>query len=65
MTKESDSWDTARRNRAAIMQIPCPQCDAGPHVRCRGPKGAPMNIPHQARRRAAANAGVYVPGGAP
>jgi hypothetical protein len=51
-------------NHARIKQIPCPVCGALPGVGCRGPKGQGMQIPHQARRRAAADAGLYVPGDA-
>jgi hypothetical protein len=51
-------------NHARIKQIPCPVCGALPGLGCRGPKGKPQQIPHQARRRAAADAGLYTPGGA-
>ena len=61
--------DRMRENHARIKLVPCPPpredglggCGAPAHQSCRGPNGHVMYIPHQARRHAAAEAGIYVP----
>jgi hypothetical protein len=51
-----------REKHKQIRQVPCPVCEAPEGAPCRGPSGQIMQIPHQARRRAAADAGLYTPG---
>ncbi len=55
-------------NRAAVLenhwkirQVPCPRCGAAKGAACKGPNGKPTSMPHQARRSAAADAGLYKP----
>ena len=50
---------------AKINEVACPKCGAPALALCRLPSGQPLIVPHQARRHAAANAGVYTPGGTP
>lgn len=48
-------------SRMQIQVVACPRCGAAAGERCRNPSGAVTLVPHQARRRAAADAKVYVP----
>jgi len=50
-----------RRNRAAILSVPCPRCMVLAWYMCVTPTGVKLYQPHAARRSAAADAGVYVP----
>jgi len=46
-----------------IRTVPCPACGAAAGERCvKRPSGIPVEMPHQARRSAAADAGAYKPG---
>jgi hypothetical protein len=58
---ERDPADMREKHKQ-IRQVPCPVCEAPVGAPCRGPSGQAMQIPHQARRRAAADAGLYTPG---
>jgi len=57
--------ESARAKHARISSVPCPKCGAAEGAPCRVPNGKTAVVPHQARRSAAADAGIYVPGGAP
>jgi DNA-directed RNA polymerase subunit RPC12/RpoP len=48
----------------AISRVPCPACGARILAPYRAPNGSLAVVPHQARRRVAADAGLYIPGGA-
>jgi len=47
-------------NYAKIKKVPCPKCEAPIGGPCVTPKGA-RTFPHQERRHAAADVGLYVP----
>ncbi len=53
-----------RGRHAQINSIPCPHCLMPAGLPCKSPAGSQTTIPHQARRRAAADGGLYMPGGA-
>ena len=53
--------DKIRASHGKINQIPCPAGAAAEGKTCRNPNGSYMQVPHQARRHAAAEAGVYQP----
>ena len=63
MTKRTREAAVAsmHRKHTQIKQIPCPICGAPVFMQCRTPNGQTLQIPHQARRRAAADAGIYTP----
>ena len=50
-----------RENHRKIMQAHCPRCGAGKGAPCKDPSGKSASMPHQARRSAAADAGLYKP----
>jgi excisionase family DNA binding protein len=49
------------RRREQVRRVPCPQCGALAGRRCHTPSGHEESVSHQARVRAAGDAGVYVP----
>jgi excisionase family DNA binding protein len=56
---EEQAWLARRREQ--VRRVPCPRCEAPATQECHMPSGQGSPVSHQARVRAAGDAGVYVP----
>ena len=59
--EDDAAYDAMKARHAKIIRVPCPECLAVRLEQCRTPSGKASWFPHASRRRAAADAGVYVP----